>query len=76
MVTMAKKAANRKYDSKTYEYISTRSRKEDRRSELIAIAASRQGIGSALYIRQAIDAALDRDGIGPDDLPPIDDTTT
>lgn len=75
MATPAKRAANHRYNQRRYETVSTRSPRVDRLNELIAIAAARTHTSRAGYILRAIHAQLDSDGIGPDDLPPLDDPT-
>ena len=71
--SVAKSKADARFDTKTYEQIAIKSRREDRLRDLIAVAASRYGVSSGEYIRSAIWARLQADGIERstlDDLPP------
>lgn len=71
--SIAKSKADARFDAKTYEQIAIKSRREDRLRDLIALAASRTGVSSGEYIRSAIWARLQADGIersALDDLPP------
>lgn len=63
--------ASAKYKKKTYESIQFDSRKTDRLSELISLAAERRGVSRAQYINSAIRAQLTADGVTIDDLPPL-----
>lgn len=67
--------ASVKYKKKTYEMIRFDSRKTDRLSELIALAAERRGISRAQYINNAIRVQLKADDISIDDLPPIENSS-
>jgi len=72
----AKLAASNRYVQRRYMTISTRARRSERLDEQIALAATRANETRAAYILGAIKARLERDGIGPGDLPPLDDDTT
>ena len=68
MKSAAKKAADARYDAKTYEQIKIISRKSDRLRGLVALAASRAGVSSGEYIRSAIRFKLEQDRIALCDL--------
>ena len=72
----AKLNAIHKYNQKTYETISTRARREDRVNDLVNIGADKAGQSKQAYILDSILQRLDRDGITPDLLPPLDSDST
>ena len=59
----------KEHSKKTYEQINLLSRREDRLKELIAYAAKRKGTTSQRYMKQAIKAQLQLDGVTVDSLP-------
>lgn len=62
-VSKAQSRASRKYNDKTYEIITCRSRKTDKLNDLLDIASEKAGISKASYIIDAIRAQLEKDGI-------------
>ena len=65
-------AAAGRYKVKTYETISFQSPRKDRLNELLTIGANRAGQSKAAYMLDSITDRLQRDGITPDLLPPLD----
>ena len=64
--------ANAKYNKKAYDPITIQSKKDDRIRELVSLASKRTGISKNVYMIQAIQSQLTRDGITIDMLPPTE----
>jgi len=67
--------ATAKYNLKTYETISARSERSERLNDLLEIGAGKAGQSKAAYILDTLRNRLQADGITPDMLPPLPDTT-
>lgn len=65
MATEAQSRARRKYQREGADGFSIRYSKAQGMPERIRRAADLHGIGPTTYIKKAIEAALERDGIGP-----------
>ena len=74
--SQARIAANNRYKNKVYETISFQSPRPDRLSEQLSIGAEKAGISKAAYIADTLRDRLQRDGITPDLLPPLDSDST
>ena len=59
----------KEYNANTYEQIKVDSRKENRLRERIEIASKKHGIKSRQYIIEALEKAVQADGITIDSLP-------
>lgn len=68
----AKKRADEKYRKQYLDYITIRTRKDDRTRELINMASEKLGVSSNVYIIDAINHRLSSDGITIDMLPPTE----
>ena len=68
-VPMSKREANKRYDSKTYIRIGFLTRKEERLGELITLGADKTCKSKSVYMKDAIQSQLLRDGITIDMLP-------
>ena len=68
----AKKRADEKYRKQYLDYITIRTRKDDRTRELINMASEKLGVSSNVYVIDAINHRLSSDGVTIDMLPPTE----
>lgn len=68
-ITKKQYETNKKYNDKTYEQLGFRSRREERLDELIALGAEKTEQTKSMYMKNAIQSQLARDGITIDMLP-------
>lgn len=68
----ARNRASQRYQAAHMVQIRVWTYKRDRIKDRVKIAADAVGLSSAEYMRGAILARLDADGVGLDDLPPED----
>lgn len=61
--------SNKRFNDKTYEQLGFRSRRDERLDELIALGAEKTQQTKSMYMKNAIQAQLARDGISIDMLP-------
>ena len=62
-MSKAKLESNSRHLAAHYEQIAVRSRKENRRNDLLQLAADHKGVSKREFILDALDRAIDEEGI-------------
>ena len=67
-MSKAKLESNNRHLAAHYEQIAVRSRKENRRNDLLQCAADHKGVSKREFILEALDSAINAEGVTIDDL--------